>query len=82
LNLGRRRDCELQRSTDLVIADCDPGAAHRRAVPRIWPRVRDGTPRAVRGSRPGGSMLDMIFILATAAFFAVACAYVHGCDRV
>ncbi len=26
-------------------------------------------------------MLDLIFIAATAVFFAVAILYVHGCDR-
>jgi hypothetical protein len=26
-------------------------------------------------------MLDLIFVVATAVFFAVAILYVHGCDR-
>jgi hypothetical protein len=39
-----------------------------------------GTGRALRG---GGEipMLDLVFIAATVAFFALAIAYVRACDR-
>jgi hypothetical protein len=39
---------------------------------------------ARRGSADRGrsfSMLDIVFIAATAAFFALSLAYVRGCDR-
>jgi hypothetical protein len=36
--------------------------------------------RACNGARAGEPM-DLLFIAATVAFFAVSLAYVHGCDR-
>jgi hypothetical protein len=38
-----------------------------------------GTRRAARARR--GDPMDLVFVIATIAFFAVSLAYVRGCDR-
>jgi hypothetical protein len=41
-----------------------------------------GTPANVRKSWPEPSMLDVVFIAATLAFFAVGALFVHACDHI
>jgi hypothetical protein len=43
------------------------------------PAFYDG---ALRQARLEGSMLDLIFVAAIVAFFAVARVYVHACERI
>jgi hypothetical protein len=43
------------------------------------PRDFRGTCRAVPARR--GEPMDVVFVVATIAFFAVSLAYVRGCDR-
>jgi hypothetical protein len=42
-----------------------------------WVRIS----RVWNGGRTGTIMLDIVFILATAMFFAIGILYVRGCER-
>jgi hypothetical protein len=61
-------------------------AGHAREVERAAPcdRTRTGEPPVDRRGRPAhrkrDPMLDAVFIVSAVAFFAVALAYVAGCD--
>jgi hypothetical protein len=51
-----------------------------RRSPRAAP-VDGGTADAQSRGRGDDTMLDLIFIATTVAFFALAVAYTRGCDR-
>jgi hypothetical protein len=57
----------------------DPGAARRRRIVRHRPCTTRRPP--ARTCRPREPMLDVLFVLATVAFFGLSLAYVRGCDR-
>jgi hypothetical protein len=53
----------------------------RFAVASAVQRSRPPRPSKTPAIHPGPDMLDAIFLLASAAFFALSLAYVAGCDR-
>ena len=73
----------MQHATSIVrrIASCTPQVTEAEIPP--GERASKGAARRVLQASAGGApptMLDIIFIATTVVFFAVAWAYVHGCD--
>jgi hypothetical protein len=65
--------CALQCHNPCVVANCNPANGECTSTRRAG----CGTPRAYAHR----AMTDIVFILASTAFFVVAIAYVNACER-